>query len=272
MNTAVSSYVVDLLYDELPLLSRDEILAKLRDRCGAASAMDNAKDGGLNFFFPDLRAPFKDSSVPVQVAMTVAPGQLPVDQVMAFMKQTWDWAEAKDVVAKHQAILTLGDLLASALPYKSRLGFFQNVLCGVLELLKPLAIRWRPSGKFVDPTVVLAALEPGPKRDMIRGAVNVRRTLVKSTGGVVLDTLGLGALGLPDFEVALGDRMPQPFELALRSLARYQFDLGDVIAEGRTIKAGAEAFQLKIGTSSVEPKRDVFILKPGHGEGNTIVR
>ena len=207
MSTPVSSYAVDLLYDELPLFSRDELLAKLRDRCGAASAMDNAKDGGLNFFFPDLRAPFKDSTVPVQVAITVTPGPLPVDQVMPVMKQTWDWAEAKDVVAKHQAIATVSDLLASALPYKSRLGFFQNVLCGVLELLKPLAIRWRPSGKFVHPSLLLAALEPGPKRDAIKGAVNVRRTIVKSTGGVVLDTLGLGALGLPDFEVALGDRV-----------------------------------------------------------------
>jgi hypothetical protein len=272
MNPPVSSYVVDLLYDELPLFSRDEILGKLRDRCGAASAMDNAKDGGLNFFFPDLRAPFKDSTVPVQIAMTVKPGQLPVAEVMPVMKQTWDWGEAKDLVAKHQATVSVSDLLASSLPYKSRLGFFQNVLCGLLELMKPLAIRWRASQKFVNPTALLAALEPGPKRDMIRGAVNVRRTIVKSTGGVVLDTLGLGALGMPDFEVALAERMPAPFEIALRSLARYQFDLGDVIAEGRTVKAGTEAFQLKIATSSVEPKRDVFVLQPGHGEGNTIVR
>lgn len=272
MNTPVPTYAVDLLYDELPLFSRDEVLAKLRDRCGAASAMDNAKDGGLNFFFPDLRAPFKDSTVPVQIALTVKPGQLPVEEVMPVMKQTWDWGEAKDMIAKHQSTVIVSDLLASGLPYKSRLGFFQNVLCGVLELMKPLAIRWRPSQKFVNPGALLAALEPGPKRDMIRGAVNVRRTIVKSTGGVVLDTLGLGAMGLPDFEVALGERMPQPFELALRSLARYQFDMGDVIAEGRTVKAGTEAFQLRKGTSSVEPKREVFILQPGHGERDTIVR
>jgi hypothetical protein len=272
MSTPVASYAVDLLYDELPLFSRDEVLGKLRDRCGAASTMDNAKDGGLNFFFPDLRAPFKDSTVPVQIAMTVTPGQLPVDQVMPVMKQTWDWAEAKDVVSKHQAIVTVSDLLASGLPYKSRLGFFQNVLSGILELLQPLALRWRPSGKFVNPTVLLAALEPGPKRDAIRGAVNVRRTIVKSTGGVVLDTLGLGALGLPDFEVALGDRMPPPFEIALRSLARYEYDLGDVIAPGRTVRTGTEAFQLARATSSVEPKRDVFLLKPGHGDRDTIVR
>jgi hypothetical protein len=262
MNTPVSSYAVDLLYDELPLLTRDEVLAKLRDRCGAASAMDNTKQGGLNFFFPDLRAPFKDSTVPVQVVLAVTPGQLPVEQVQAALKQTWDWGGAKDAVAKHQAIVSLSDLLASGLPYKSRLGFFQNVLCGLLELLRPLAIRWRASGKIVDPTALLAALEPGPKRDAIRGAVNVRRTLVKSVGGVVLDTLGLGALGLPDFEVELGERLPAPFELVLKSVARYEYDLGDVIADGKTIKGGSESFRLTRGTSSVEPTRDVFVLKP----------
>lgn len=263
MNAPVSSYAVDLLYDELPLFSREEVLAKLRDRCGAASAMDNAKDGGLNFFFPDLRAPFKESTVPVQVAMAVTPGQLPADQVAATLKQTWDWAEAKDQVGRHQAIMTLSDLLASALPYKSRLGFFQNVLSGILELLQPLAIRWRASGKFVSPAALLAALEPGPKRDAIRGAVNVRRSLAKATGGVVLDTLGLSALGLPDFEVALGERMPAPFELVLKSVARYEYDLGDVIADGKTIKGGAESFRLTRALSSVEPRREVFVLKPG---------
>jgi hypothetical protein len=262
MNTPVPSYAVDLLYDELPLFTRDEVLAKLRDRCGAASAMDNAKGGGLNFFFPDLRAPFKDSTVPVQIAMAVAPGQMAVDQATAALKQTWDWGEAKDLIPRHQAVVTVSDLLASGLPYKSRLGFFQNVLCGVLELMRPIAIRWRPSGKFVKPDALLAALEPGPKRDAIRGAVNVRRTLVKASGGVVLDTLGLAALGLPDFEVALGERMPAPFELVLKSVARYEYDLGDVIADGKTIKGGSESFQLSRGTSSIEPKRDVFALKP----------
>ena len=151
----------------------------------------------------------------------------------------------------------------SGLAGSGRLGFFQNVLCGILELLMPLAIRWRASGKFVNPNVLTAALEPGPKRDAIRGAVNVRRTLVKSAGGVVLDTLGLGALGLPDFEVSLGDRMPPPFELMLKSVARYEYDLGDVIADGRTVKGGTESFRLTRATASVEPKRDVFVLRPG---------
>ncbi len=272
MNTPVSSYAVDLLYEELPLFARDEVLAKLRDRCGAASAMDPSAGGGLNFFFPDLRVPFKEGTAPVQIALTVNSAPLPADQAQAALKQTWDWAEAKDALAGHQAHVVVSDLLGHGLPYKSRLGFFQNVLGGILELMQPLAIRWRPSGKFVSPAALVKALGPGDTRDPIKGAVNIRRTLVKSAGGVVMDTLGLGALGLPDFEVSLGERMPPLFEAMLRSLARYEFDLGDVIAEGRTVKGGGEAFRCERGSSSVDPSRDVFVLKPFQASGNTTVR
>ena len=272
MTSPVSSYAVDLLYDELPLFTRDEVLAKLRDRCGAASAMDPSPGGGLNFFFPDLRVPFKEGTAPVQVAIAVASSAIPADKIQAELQQTWDWAEVKDKLAKHQSHVVVSDLLAAALPYKSRLGFFQNVLCGLLELMTPVAIRWRPSGKLVNPAVLMKALEPGDGRDPIKGAVNVRRTLVKSTGGVVLDTLGLGALGLPDFEIELGSRMPALFDAMLRSIARYEYDLGDVITDGRTFKGGGEAFQVERAKSSVEPTRDVFVLKPNKAAGQTMVR
>lgn len=272
MNTPVPAYAVDLLYDELPLFTRDEVLAKLRDRCGAASAMDPGAGGGLNFFFPDLRVPFRDSTVPVQVAMKVESGPVPSEQVQAALKQTWDWAEAKDVLGRHRSHVVVSDLLAGALPYKSRLGFFQNVLAGVLELLVPLAIVWRPSQKIVNPSALLKALEPGEGRDPLKGAVNVRRTLVPAAGGVVMDTLGLGALGLPDFEIALGERMPALFDAMLRSIARYEYDLGDVIADGRTFKGGGESFRCERGSASAGPKREVFVLKSFKASGNTTVR
>jgi hypothetical protein len=272
MNSPVPSYVVDLLYDELPLFTRDEVLAKLRDRCGAVSAMDPSAGGGLNFFFPDLRVPFKEGTAPVQVAMKVESSALPQEQTQAHLKQTWDWAEAKDKIARHQSHVVVSDLLAAALPYKSRLGFFQNVLGGLLELMTPVAIRWRPSGKIVNPAALMKALEPGDGRDPLKGAVNVRRNLVKSAGGVVMDTLGLGALGLPDFEIALGERMPALFDAMLRSIARYEYDLGDVIADGRSFKGGGESFSCQRGKSSADPAREVFVLKANPSVGQTTVR
>jgi hypothetical protein len=66
--------------------------------------------------------------------------------------------------------------------------------------------------------------------------------------------------------------MPPLFDAMLRSLARYEYDLGDVIAEGRTVKGGGESFRCERGSSSVEPGRDVFVLKPFKSSGNTTVR
>src|SRR5437762_10343499 len=114
MNTPVASYAVDLLYEELPLFTRDEVLAKLRDRCGAASAMDPGEGGGLNFFFPDLRVPFKEGTAPVQIALAVHGDPLPADEAQAALKQTWDWAEAKEALSRHRARVVVSDLLAAA--------------------------------------------------------------------------------------------------------------------------------------------------------------
>ena len=49
----------------------------------------------------------------------------------------------------------------------------------------------------------------------------------------------------------------------LRSLARYEYDLGDVIADGRTVRCGVESFKCVRGSADVEPAREVFLLAPG---------
>jgi hypothetical protein len=265
MNTPLASYEVELLFAEIPLLSREEILEKLRDRCGAASPVDNSSEGGFNYFFPNVRVPFKGQEMPVQVALEVKSGRVPDDELKAFLSQTWDWADKSKAIAQHGSRLVLKDLLAQELPYKSRLGLFHNVLQGVMELLMPVAILWKPSMRIVDPIALRAALRPGDKRDQTRGAVNVRRTLTRGDfSGVVMDTLGFSALGLPDFECALGDRLPPPVEGILRALARYQFDLGDVIPDGRKVPGppGEGPWVCRRVSATVPPARDVLLVGP----------
>lgn len=265
MNEPAATYEVELLYGELPLLSRDEILEKLRDRCGAVSPVDNSTEGGLNFFFPSVRVPFKGQEMPVQVALEVRSGACSPEELKPAMSQTWDWADKQKAVAKHSSRVVLKDLLCQGLPYKSRLGLFHNVLQGVMELLTPVAIWWKPSSKMVEPAGLLRALAPGDKREPTRGAVNIRRTLTKdSFSGIVMDTVGFSALGLPDFEVALGDRLPVPVEAILRALAKYQFDLGDVIPDGRKVPGpqGEGHWVCRRVGSTVAPQREVLLVGP----------
>ena len=261
---ATTSYAVELLYEIAPVFTKAEVLGQLRDRCGAVSAVDANSDEGLNFFFPAYRVPFKDDAMPVQVAVTVHDEPLEDPALEKALARTLDWGEVRAVADGHTAHVTLTDILAVQLDYRARLGLFQNVLQGLMELVMPAAILWRPSMKVVDPMALLQALRPGDSRDALHGAVNVRRfKSAENPGRMLMDTLGLAAIGLPDLECAFDGLDPAKVQAVLMSLARYQYDLGDVLNDGRVVKIpGSDgAWVLQRGPSRQQPSRDVFALR-----------
>ncbi|HXX94594.1 MAG TPA: DUF4261 domain-containing protein, partial [Planctomycetota bacterium] len=255
-----------------PVFTKAEVLNHLRDRCGAVSAVDPASEDGLNFYFPAYRVPFKDDAMPVQVAISVQDARLEDPALEKALGRTLDWTEAKAAAERHTAHVTLTDILAVQLEYRSRLGLFQNVLQGLMELVMPAAILWRASMKVVDPMSLVQALRPGDARNPLYGAVNVRRfKSADRPGRMLMDTLGLSAIGLPDFEVPFEGIEPSKIEAILWSLVRYQFDLGDVIADGRVFKVPGtkESWVCSRSPSRQPPTREVIALKP---QGATTVR
>ena len=263
-DAATTSYAVELLYEIAPVFTKVEVLTQLRDRCGAVSAVDPGSEEGLNFFFPAYRVPFKDDAMPVQVAITVHDSALDDPALEKALARTLDWGEVRAVTDGHTAHVTLTDILAVQLEYRARLGLFQNVLQGLMELVMPSAILWRPSMKVVDPMALLQALRPGDSRDALHGAVNVRRfKSAENPGRMLMDTLGLAAIGLPDLECAFDGLDPAKVQAVLLSLARYQYDLGDVLNDGRVVRIpGSEgAWVLQRGPSRQQPPRDVFALR-----------
>jgi hypothetical protein len=261
---ATTSYAVELLYEIAPVFTKAEVLTQLRDRCGAVSAVDVNSEEGLNFFFPAYRVPFKDDAMPVQVAIAVHDAPLEDPALEKALGRTLDWGDVRAVTDGHTAHVTLTDILAVQLEYRARLGLFQNVLQGLMELVMPSAILWRPSMKVVDPMALLQALRPGDSRDALHGAVNVRRfKSAEHPGRMLMDTLGLAAIGLPDLECAFLGLDPGKVQAVLMSLARYQYDLGDVLNDGRVVKVPGsdDAWVLQRGPSRQQPPRDVFALR-----------
>jgi hypothetical protein len=188
------------------------------------------------------------------------------------LAQMWDWREASTVVSDHGSHVSLRDILAMTLEYRSRLGLFQNVLLGAMEIAMPMAIHWGPSGKFVDPVKLARALRSGDSKDALFGAVNARRfKSADRPGRMMMDTLGLSAIGLPDLEVAFEGIDPARMDAVLFSLARYEYDLGDVIADGRVIRVpgGEGSWVCKRGASRQAPAREVIALRTS---GETTVR
>jgi hypothetical protein len=227
-------YAVELLCESPPKIEPQELLARLRDRVGAVGFVDpDAKTAGLNFHFPQHRVGFQGDTAPAQCVVGLSPR--PVDDrfLTAALDQSWDWKEAKAAVAIHRVTVVVSDLLASGLPYAERLELFQQVLLGTLELVPACGILWRPCGRLVDPTAYRRSHRTG--EDPLYGPLNVRMFTEGQT--VLMDTLGLAALGLPDLQAKFEAGQVEPNTVAglLHGAARYVYGHGDVLKDGDTV-------------------------------------
>jgi hypothetical protein len=257
-NSPVPVYGVELLYASPPRLSSQDLLESLRERLGAAEPGEDPTS--LLFDFPDLADPSREGGRPA--GLGVEPAVDPLDEIETAeaLGGTRDWPGAEAAVRRHRARLLVVDRRASAIPYKNRMRIFRDGLLAVVGRAAPLAVFWRPAAKLVNP----AALG-GPKPDPLRELVGLR--LLPAPGGgasMMLDTVGLAPLGLPDLECPVKGVDPAGTEPFLLSLARYLYDLGDVIPDGRVLKGpdGKTRYACVRAPSAHLPARTVLSLRP----------
>jgi hypothetical protein len=252
-------YAVELLCEAPPRIESGELLARIRDRVGACGLVDpDARTAGLNFHFPQHRTGFKTDSVPAQCVVGLSPR--PVDDrfLTAALDQSWDWKEARAAVAIHRCTVVVSDLLASGLPYQERLDLFQDVLLATLEVVPACALLWRPCGRLVEPTAYRRSHRGGEAGDPLYGPLNVR--MFTEGDEVLMDTLGLSALGLPDLQSKFSGGAVDPNTVAglLHGAARYVYGRGDVLKDGDTVPGPSEArWECRRTTALAPPARAV---------------
>ncbi len=275
-NEPVEAYAADILYVETPLITGDELQEALQDRIGAVEAEPVDTPGAFHFQFPDLADPSREGGRPVGCSIERGDGPLEEDEIVRALRQTRDWKDAGNAAHAHEARLVVSDRRAAGLAYKNRLRIFQDVVAAVSACATPTAILWRASGKLVNPLVMTRSPKAGEKRDALLGAVAVRRLPPPDKGAkMTLDTLGLAAVGLPDLEVTVRLEDPAKTEAFLLSIARYVFDLGDVMPDGRVVKGPTgDRWIIKRTRASHVPSREVLLLKSATDvppTGNTVV-
>ena len=134
-----------------------------------------------------------------------------------------------------------------------------------VALLAPDAV-WLPnSTRVVHPGALL--------EDPVAPFVNVRMFWVEDDPGViVMDTLGLHALALPDLQLHFRDLEPGRVAAALYNLAAYVLEHGDVIESGHTVTGleAGEHWPCQLEDALVGPDRLVLDIDPGdpHAAGN----
>lgn len=261
-NPVVPTYEVVLLYASMPPIQQEPLLAALLDRCGTVEPVEGTAS---TFRFPDLVPP--DGGEPAGFTLKIRNAPLPEAEAEEAILQTRDWPQARAAFQRHRAYVKVADR-AAAIPYKNRLRIFQDILLSLAGLAAPLAILWKPSGKLVSPMTLAKTRDGRP--DPLLAAVNIRfGPAPDGSGDRFMDTLGLAALGLPDLECIVQDEEPSRMAAWLRALARYLYDLGDVLDEGRPVKGpdGKSRWICTNARSADTPDRAVYRLAPAPAEG-----
>lgn len=276
------AYAVELLYPSSPPMNADRLAARVRAFCPRVEAADAGGRPPILFshrghLVPvDLPAEAAGAGRPAVPARTVV---MPTDRVVdvaalhASLVQTRDWADAAPALARSTARVVVTDLLARDLPPRERLALFEAVLLGVIEAARPSAIHWKPAGKLVDPAALLKASGSAEVDALPQAALNVRMFRVKPADGrakpagqdLLMDTLGLAALGLPDLQVVFHGMDPARVAAHLYAIALYTLRNGELVEDGGTIEGpnrGTE-WTARRGRAVVEPPRPVVDFDPG---------
>ncbi|MET3943083.1 hypothetical protein ABIC22_005895 [Paenibacillus sp. PvP094] len=218
----------------------------------------------LVFYHMDHPVSFEEGNIPAQTCM------LPVNEIKdrsrfgGAVQQAWHWPEAGETVKTAQYSIRLHDMFSAAMSRKQRLELFQNTLQAVMEVLPCEGMYWYGSDKLVEPE---AYIQSQKREEHLYGAMNVRMYQAGGTEEqreLVMDTVGLSALGVPDVQCHFTGLDPDTVAQTLLGAAYYIFDQGDVLQDGQTLgSSGGRRWRCEHQAALIAPGRYVIDLDPG---------
>jgi hypothetical protein len=264
------TYGVELLCERLPQISKRHFFDTLKKRCPAVEPLDGNLDSDLlAFIHPDHLIEYSDGRIPAQSFIAVADQAPDMERLYPSIEQSWNFSGAMEQVQRCKASVLVSDLMASGMEYKTRLALFQKVLASTLESISCLAINWRPTQQIVDPRSYLHTISSESYPNLQAGGLNVRFYRISnagSQGDMLMDTLGLAALGLPDLQCHFRNLDAQAVAGMLYNTGLYLFQNGDVIEDGHTIGGirPNDKWICQHEDSLIGPERVVLDVNPGH--------
>lgn len=179
-------------------------------------------------------------SVPAQVLLTdFAPFDSgKVDAIQR--SQLWDCQNGEELLDSCGYQVMLSDFMAAGLDYKDRCAMLMDWLEAALKLFPDCEAVWVPSsGKLLTRQQVLE-FDGGRENRFIYCAVNARFFRIQDTEDMVVDTLGLYAIGLPDVQYHFHDLDPNAVVNHAYNAASYLYDKNAPIENGETIDGISE--------------------------------
>lgn len=263
---------IQLLFEQQPQRPETEVIrAALAERFGE---VDTVTDSDLcSFAVRKYPVQYSDATLPAQVLMAPATafegGSI---QIGDFERsQIWDLPEKDAFLARCRYGLMLSDFMASGLPYKDRCALVTGWLETALALFPDCIGVWVPSaGKLLTREMALENPLSGESR-FLWFWVNVRFFNIQDSEDMLMDTLGLYAIGLPDVQLHFRGMDPNPLASYLYNVAQYLYDNDCPIKSGETIDGVDASGKIRQDIfwtcayehSLIQPVRDVMDICPG---------
>lgn len=272
-NTVFSpAYPVELLFRPPARIDPPALQAALARRLGHVDlpgdgTPDKDQSGAQIFFLRDFPVELKDATVCAQLAFLQTDKPVAAGDYRDAVQQSWDLDDAAARLASCSHSIAMVNLMSSTLPQLERRQIVAGGLMAACELMQPELIHWPQTRQLTDPGRAATRLgDPEQADNPVYGFTNVRLFNLQGTDGeMVMDTLGLGALGLTDLQMRFRGLEASDVAGLLHALAAYLLDNGDVIDNGHTVQGLSpdDRWTCMHDMALVAPERVVLDIDPG---------
>lgn len=270
-------FIVKLLFKETPKMpEKGRFTDVLKKHVGEIDCFWH-DEKGAGAAATDYVCHFKDADVSPQLMITSCS---PYDQSELGeleRSQLWDCPDRDRILSecKFQVIAT--DMMAAALPAKERANLDMDFVEALAELYPDCeAVYFFNSGKMFPADEIRNHNIPKEDR-FIKFAVNVRFFNIQGTKDMIVDTLGMSVLYLPDLQYHFRSMDPNIIVNHAYCIASYILNSGNIIDDGDTIDSAMENGQFsqeimwkcRHESSLIQPVRpviDIFMNQYAAGQ------
>lgn len=190
--------------------------------------------------------------------------------------QLWDCPESEDILNSCKYQIFANDMLAAGLDYKDRAEMLVHYVEALMEMFPTCkAVLFETSNKMLARDNIVNCIVPIESR-FIYYAVNVRFFNIQGTNDMIIDTLGMSTLFMPDLQYHFNGIDPNAVVNHAYNVLSYIFDNDNPIKPGDHIdgiKDGKMSMDVQWNVqyedSLIQPIREVIDINMGEYASGT---
>lgn len=266
-------FMIQLLFQEPPIVPTKETMLKIMEKHVGPVEMFGNDETVRGFAALSHDAEFKDGKFHPQLMVMNCQEFQGTGFVDAFkLSQMWDCQEDRDRIFSECKSHILGvDMVSATLPAQERANLLMDFTDALAELFPTCeAFYFQNAGKLFLAKDVREHTVEGIDR-FIRFGVNVRFFNVQGSDDMLIDTLGMGTLCLPDLQYHFHDMDPNWVVNHAYNVASYILEQDNPIEDDETIDGIADGsmshnvqWKCRYEDSLIQPSRVVLDINMGN--------